>query len=467
MKTSRSPTLQILKNLYLPELVFIADRLSQDRKKWTYDKRSKSSVIRAITSNVKEEQLLCALEESCGKRMPSGDTFPDVFQFQHIVFGPLGFLNSSVERNRYDVDTITEILTKYMEGENLLETLVSSFRDKIPKEIFESVTNKDRIHKDSALKQLVLAYSSDKEICYLANELLAKERLKINVEDFYENIEYPWIITRYGIALEPKGEPINNLVNLVRKHYEEADLEPELKRYSGDFPTRLLEYCIIESPETILRRFFGTPELRKIAKKFGFVTGNIESADEIVALTLLGLGFGVPPTLAGITAYLNSLQKFKRDLSESRDVGWRSGIMSRAFVEMEKVLRDLAHFYIAFLWSEQLDDIRDDIEKRMKGLTSRRIEIKALDVLVGKRFRIKKPIERSGFGDFIALIKIANNTSQKGKSLKKKMAESFGRKCILESKEIKLIDSISPYRASFAHTKDYPGDEKNATKLSN
>ena len=456
---------QILKSLYLDELVFIADNLSKDREKWSYNKRSKNSVKTAIVSNVKEEEVAIVLKESLGKRMPSGNMFPEALQVQEIVFGPLGFLKSVTKRSHLDSMEVTDVFTKYIRGENLVEKLPDESRGKIPKEVLQIITRKEGISDISLFKQLVLTYFNDQEICDLVNKLLAKEKIKIDMTVLYENIEFlDWIITRYGLVLKPEEEPINNLVNLISKHYGEEDLGPELKAYSGDFSTKLLEYCIMESPEVILRRLFGLPALRKIAKRLGFVSDKIESADEIVALVLLGLGFDVPPTLTGATAYLNNIRKFRRDLSESRDVGVRSGVMTRVFVEMEKAMRDLVHFYTAFLWNEQLDELESDIEEEIKELSPRQVKMKALDIFIRKKrpqiFRIDKPFERLGFGDLIGLARRINNAVQEVASLKKKMAKSFGRPWILENKEIKMLDNVSPYRSSFAHTSDYPGDEK-------
>ena len=460
MKTSGLETFQILKRLYMSELIFVADKLSQDRKKWSYDKRSKRSVTMAIASNVKEEELTQVLKQSLGKRTPYGDKFPVALQFEKIVFGPLGFLKSVVKRSRYDAEAVADIFRKYVRGDNPLEKVVRESRDKIPKEVLQSVMDKQEISNKSMLTQLVLTYLSDKEICDLVNELLVKEKIKIDISGLYEDIEYPWIVTRHGLALVPKDEPISNLVNIIREHYGEENLEPELRAFSGDFSTRLLEYCIMESPEVILRRLFGLPALRRTAKELGFVSDKIENTNEVVALILLGLGFNVPPTLTGATTYLNNIQRLKRDFSESRDIGVRSGIMSRIFVEMERVMRDLTYFYTAFLWNEQLDNLESDIEKEMPELTSRQVKMKALDVFIRKKFRIKKPFERLGFGDFIGLIRTVNKAAQKVRSLKRKMARSFGRAWILENKDIKVLENISPYRSSFTHTKDYPGDEK-------
>jgi hypothetical protein len=253
MQTSPIQTSRILKGLHLTELIFIADKLSQDRKKWSYDKRSKRSVVRAIASNTEEEELMRAFEESWGKKMLAGDTFPEALQYEHIVFGPLGFLKSVAKRSRYDSEEIADVFTKYVRGENLLEKLVSESRDKIPKEVLRLVMSKEGSSQASAFNQLVLTCFNDHEIGRLVNELLAKEKIKIDIPVLYEDAEFSdWIITHYGIANRPE-DPINNLANLVSKHYGEEDLGPELKAYSGDFRTKLLEYCITESPEVILR----------------------------------------------------------------------------------------------------------------------------------------------------------------------------------------------------------------------
>lgn len=76
---------EMLKGFYLEELVFIADTLSENRKKWPYDKRSKIIIRRAIVANTKEEDLSNLIMASLGKEMPSGGSFPSVIQVQKRV----------------------------------------------------------------------------------------------------------------------------------------------------------------------------------------------------------------------------------------------------------------------------------------------------------------------------------------------------------------------------------------------
>lgn len=451
---------QMLKGLYLDELVFIADKLSRNREKWGYDKRRKSSVRKAIVSNSDEHTLTGTLKKSLGEEMPSGNSFPDVIQFEKDVLGPLGWLKSVELRSRYDADTISNIFTTYIRGTKLLEKVADEHQTKIPKDVLcQALEKKGHAYKPT-LVQLVLTYFSDKEICYLANTLLARKEIQIDIAGLYEAIEHPWIITRYGITTMPEEEPIENLANLVREYHDENDLGPELKPYSGDFKTRLLEYCIMENPEAILQRLFGLPELRQIARKLGFVSDNIGSINEVTSIILLGLGFDVPPNLIGASRYIGTIEKYGRDLSEAREAETRSGIMSQVFVMAERALRDLVYFYIFFLWRKRLEDLESSIEGEMPDLSPRQIKIKSLDLFIRKRFGIRKAFERLGFGDFASLIKAINNVTCKSELFRKKLSRRLDKKSVLEDKDTRVLDYVSPFRASFAHAKNYPGDEK-------
>jgi hypothetical protein len=449
---------QILKGLYLDELTFIADRLSIDRQKWNYDKRSKSSVRSAVVSNVDEESLSKVLTRSLGQKMPSGDSFPDILQIKKIVLGPLGFQKSVESRTRYDADAVATIFNRHVRGSGILEKVVKATRDKISKEILDLMTEIKGAFYKPTLIQLILICLSDKEICGLVNNLLANREIDIDVAGLHEDIEFQWIITRYGLIIVPEDEPIENLACLLSEYYDEDDLEPELRLYSGDFRTRLLEYCIMEDPETILQRLFGLPELRQIAKKLGFVSSKIGETPEAVSLVLLGLGFSVPPNLVGIAAYTKSIQRYGKDLSEARDAVVRSGIMSQVFTTTERTLRDLAYFYIAFLWKKKLEDLESTVEAEMPDLNPGQVKAKSLDMFIRRKFRIRKNFERLGFGDFISLIKIVNAAVGKSGLFRMKLSKSFDRTHLLQDKEIKILESISPYRSSFTHTKDYPGD---------
>jgi hypothetical protein len=457
---AKTELFKMLKGLYLDELVFIADKLSRNREKWGYDKRSKASVRKAIVSNAEEHTIASILQKSLSEEMPSGNFFPDALQIEKEVLGPLGCLKSVELRNRYDADIISKIFDRYIRGSKLLEKTMKEHQAKIPKEILSLALEKRGPSYKPTLTQLVLTYFSNKEICNLINAFLAKQEIKIDITGLYEDIEHPWIITRFGITLVPEDEPIENLAGLIREYYEEDDLGPELRPYSGDFKTKLLEYCIMENPETLLQKLFGLPELRQIAKKLGFVSDDIGTILEAISIILLGLGFDVPPSIVGASACISSIERCGRDLSEAREAGTRSGIMSQVFVIAERALHDIAYFYIFFLWRKKLEDLESTLEDEMPELSSRQVKIESLDLFILKRFGIKKAFERLGFGDLINLIKATNNAVCKSKALRKKLNRKLDRTCALENKDIRVLDSISPFRSSFAHAKNYPGDEK-------
>jgi hypothetical protein len=456
----RAGLFQMLPSLYHEELVFLADKLSQNREKWHYDKRRKSVVRNAIVSNSDEQTLARVLKKSLGEEMPSGNSFPEVLQSEKQVLGPLGCLESVEQRTRYEADTISKIFTTYLRGATLLEKVISECRANIPAEVQSSAIEKKGRQYKPTIVQLVLTYFDDKQICVLVNTLLGRKDLQVDISSLYENIEYQWIVTRYGITEAPEEEAIENLARLIRDYHNESDLGPELKPYSGDFKTRLLEYCIMENPEVVLLKLFGLPEMRRIAKKLGFASENIGTVNEVASIILLGLGFDVPPTLSGLGKHLATIEKYSRDLSETKEAEGRCAIMSQVFVIAERALRDIVYFYIFFLWSNRMKDLELTIEEEAPDLGPRQIRIKSLDLFIGKKFGIRKPFEKLGFGDFANLIRTINNVTRKSDPLRKKMSRKLGKTSVLERSDIEKLESISPFRASFAHAKNYPGDEK-------
>jgi hypothetical protein len=449
----------MLQGLYHDELIFLADKLSEKKEKWDYDKRRKTAIRKAIVTNSEEQTLVRVLKRSLGEEMPSGNSFPGVIQFEKQVFGPLGCLESVEHRSRSDADTISKMFMTYIKGAQLLEKVISACSE-IPEEVRSSALQKKGPQFRPTIVQLILAYFDDKHICNLVNTLIASKQLQIDIPNLYEDIEYPWIVTRYGITTAPEEEAIENLASLIREYHDETDLGPELKRYSGDFKTRLLEYSIMENPEIVLQKLFGLPELRRVAKKLGFASETIGTLDEVTSIILLGLGFDVPPVLSGMVKYLATIEKYGRDLSETRDAEARSAIMSQVFVVVERVLRDIVYFYIFFLWSNRMEHLKETIEDEAPDLGPRQITIKSLDLFIRKKFDIKKPFEKLGFGDFANLVKRINNTTLKSDILRKKMLRKFRRTSVLEKEDVEKLESILPFRASFAHAKNYPGDEK-------
>jgi hypothetical protein len=453
----KSSTFQLLKALHQDELIFIADLLSHNRQNWNYNKRRKAAIRDAIKSNECYDSVAQCFKKSLGREMASGDTFPRVLQIEKLVIGPLDFLASVESRSRYEADTIFNIFEGHIRSNGLVERILNDSTE-IPKDVQQNA--RQHAADKAIIVQLMLTYFTDKKICSFINKLIEEQKIKLEITSLYENVEYYWLVTKYGLALTPEGEAVEKLVDLLKETFSEEELLPELKSYSGDFQTKLLEFCIMENPQNILKDLFGLPNLRRIAKKMGFAAGQIDNIEIASSLVLIGLGFDVPPELSGISSSIANIELFQKELFESQRVERKSGIMSQIFVEIEKVIRDITYFYTGFLWKNSLEKLHEEIEQDMPQLFPRQQKLLALNRFIKRKFKVEKPFEKFGLGDYISLLKSINQRVCEKQVLVARLMKKTNRKCIIENESIKALDEISPYRSSFMHAKDYPGDEK-------
>ena len=392
--------------LYLDELIFVADKLSHGRQKWTYNKRRKANIRDAIKANSSYDEVVETFRENLGKEINEGSYFPRVLQIEKIVIGPLGLLSSIESRSRYEADTIFNIFEGHIRSKELLQNIIN-FISEIPADI---QGKSHKISNDKAASvQLVLTYFSDKRICCFINKLVEERKIKLEITGLYENVENHWLVTKYGIALVPEEEAVKNLADLIKQNYSEEELLPELKTYSGGFQTKLLEYCITDNPQVILKKLFALPDLRRIAKKMGFATSQIDNAEVASAIVLIGLGFNVPPELTGISSSMHIIERLHKEFFETQKIERKSGIMSQTFVELVKVIRDLSYFYIGCLWADSLKTIQENIEQEMPQLFPRQQKLLSLNRFVRRKFKVEKPFEKSGLGDYISLVKSINH----------------------------------------------------------
>jgi len=463
----------VLRRLYLDELIMLADKLSEGGKQWSYGRRKKANVAKSIASNTSEQEIIQSLRELCGKKIHKSlkraqprlqtnvENFPPAIQVRKIVLGPLGFLESVMDRYRSEADEIISLFEKYLKKEGDLKKLVREFQELIPKEAYSEIFVNGKNIKPKLI-QAILAYANDKTIRNSINRLLSQGDIELNIPEEYELTSFlPWRITRWGLIPHPENEAIENLTSLLKRNFKEEDLSAELRRWPGDFQTRLLEYCIIENPNEILLHLFGAPALRKITKKLGFVNvAGINDLTQLVTLVLLGLGFNIPPRLIGLHQTLESLFRLERDLKDSVSIKQKSGVMSQVYVETEGLLRDLLSFYISFLWKKDIQRIEEELEYEARELTPSQIKIKALVATVRKRLGIKKSFDRFTFGEFVGIARELNRIIEDTQSLKRKMKKTFNRGWLLPKGLLKSLDEASSYRANFVHPKKFPGDRK-------
>ncbi len=149
----------------------LADFLSNDKKKFTYDKRKKSDVAQAVIDNVKQDEIIKTLLDLRTKE----DYFPKVLQVDKILFGPLGFLTSSHKRTRSDSYSFLNIFEKYF-SEKDVELIAITLQNKIPIINVQSIINSKQDVK-SKLLQLILCYATNEETRLIINTLLSKKEV--------------------------------------------------------------------------------------------------------------------------------------------------------------------------------------------------------------------------------------------------------------------------------------------------
>ncbi len=381
---------------------------------------------------------------------------PPIVHYENIVIGPLGWIRSIEKREK-------DFLEKYSQVFNILDDkfdeestsiIISNFLyviEQIIKEpdkfklqqekkdfldIYGNRTLKYleqiKSEKDDDIRyamsiQLIHTHLEDDDLIHIVNRLIADELIKSpKVRGLYERYPYSfsdWVITPYGLIKQVpswKRRATEELAELIKKEFKQEDIEPDLEKYHGNYDLRILEYCIRENPEEISDKCFALPKLRAIAKKLGIpAASRVKNKEEIIRLILLRLGFSVPPIITGLKDYQNFLKECRIRIDKDESL---SGIMTDVYRETQNVLRDIAYFYIRFLWHEE--DINKIIRKEI-GL------------------RDYKPFEKLGLGHFIELIRTLNTKVRKDAALKERLHDSFARDYVLSKENMSILDEIS------------------------
>jgi hypothetical protein len=228
--------------------------------------------------------------------------------------------------------------------------------------------------------------------------------------------------------------PVERLAELLMMEFEKGELEPELKNYEGDFPTKVLEYCLNNDPAEIIKKMFGKPHLLNVLKSYNVAIGNINDDIDLLATYLLkSLGFPVIPKIVGIKKAINSAERCLQNIkmvSEKERVGW----MTDLYNELERILRDVFVFYSCFLFKIESNII-------------------ALNAFLKEKFGCEKPIDKLGLGDFVSHLRDLDANLSADAELKKRLEDTFKRPTILPKTYFKMLDDVSKYRKFFVHPK--------------
>jgi len=302
--------------------------------------------------------------------------------------------------------------------------------------------------------QLIETYLDDDTICDVVNCLIAEGCIEPpKVQRLYERFPYSfsdWIITPYGIFKQLSDwlrSPSKELAALVEKEFDPKYLEPDLETYQGTYSLKILGYCIRETPEKVLRKF-GIINLRKIAENLGIKAAlRISSDDELARLIILKLGFNLPPILVGLVEFDQLLDKCTNRLKKGEDI---SGVMSYVYGETERILQDIAYFYIVVLW-----------KVKTRGRKPEEVEAEINQIIRTLKVS-EKPFLKLTFGERINLMRKLTDLVHKDRELHNEFVKLFDKDKLLGHDLIKLLNLISPWRASsFAHTRSRDSKKPN------
>ena len=291
--------------------------------------------------------------------------------------------------------------------------------------------------------QLIETYLDDDMLIGIINSLIAKGHIKPpKVSGLYERFPYSfsnWIITPYGVfkISDWFRNPIKKLADLLQKKVRPKYLEPELEHYHGEYSLRVLEYCLRENPEKILKKL-GAFNLREIAEELGIsAAAKIKDEKQLIRLILLKLGFNLPPILYGLREFEKLINKCPLRLQKGEPI---SSLMSDIYGALKTILRDINYFYICFLWRIPTRYGKpDEIERQLTEVVRK---LKVSD----------KPFLRLTFGEHIKLLRTINKKMRKNKEMKNIFSEAFNRNNLVPQGIINLLDEISPSRSHlFAH----------------
>lgn len=436
--------------------------------------RKKIKIVRKIDKKQPAFELAFTADEDTFTRawieLCKEGILPLVFHYGRLTIGALGWKKSQYQRDETFLgyfSTIFEIIDKKFDQKSIDVIFGNLFNilNKVGKEPEKFQISKDlaeqlvknleyfRSEKSEGLRymmglQLIHMYMDDEDICGIINQLISTEYIDPpDVRRLYERFPYSfsdWIITPYGIFKQSPSwlkDPNKKLAALLQREFADADkkyLEPELEPYKGSYPLRVLEYCIRENPEKILR-IFGKGKLRKIAEELGVSAARkIMNEEELIRLIILRLGFDLPPILLGLIEFNQTLDSCFKRLLKKESI---SGVMADVYSETERILVDITYFYICYLWKIRTRSKKpEELEAEITNI------VRELNVS-------NKPYTRLTFGEKIKLIRTMNKELQRNKNIKDRLLDNFNRKYILPNNQVKILDEISKYRASFLHIK--------------
>jgi len=322
---SKIDLIELFVSLEKEELRELGSRLKAPLK----DDMNRGDLTRAILLNTKLDRLMSVFKDFANKK------FIIVVDSSGWILGPLGI--TTLKEN----DSINSAIVLI----RFFKNLESSTLERIAGNV--GVKRKSESGKTQGILSRL---GSKKTFDVLSNMTLSKKILQ-TPERIPQKINFD---KRYGIRFIDET-PIETLSNFLCDTFSETDLKPYLNPEYESFRDKVIAYCIQNDPSTILDTLMGAPLLKKcIAKNFGIEDLHLHSEKkELINMFLFHMGFFIPELPKGLINYVRLVESAKRIVTLTQEKNTIVGCITSAFIESEKLLKDIIVFYGAYLTHEK------------------------------------------------------------------------------------------------------------------
>lgn len=389
-----------------------------------------------ISGNTKKECLINIFtvdEKSISEaiiKLYSLNKISSVHQYKTMVLGPLGILHSCCEREKEYADIID-----FLNDFNLTDL----------RKIAESLILENTDGTKDYFVQSILTNYENESILFSIHQLSLKKLIQVPEVDKWSNL----VVTSCGI-FEIKDDvyhPKEELKDFLLKEVPHDDLISVISHELGieddslDIDISLLEYCVNNSPEKVIKKFFSYSDILKLTEKtFHQKPPKSISDDEIINCILSCIGFQMPRKLEGLKKYQEILKTaYDKNIIKVDDI---SSIAN----ETDRILKDMIQFYYKFLWNDE------ETKDFKKNLTNK------LD--------ISKPFSKLTTGELVGIIRNLNEFIKKDEKLIDRMKREFNREYLMQNKTLRILDDWVQFRNSIVH-RNIPIETKEVKNILN
>ena len=397
---------------------------------------NRGDLTRAILVNSKLECLLSVFKALATEK------FIVTVDSTGLILGPLGITTLK------DNDSINAAIVLIQFFKNS-ETQIL---DKIAKKV--GVKTKSKSEKAQAILSKL---GSKKTFDTLSNMILSKQIFQTS-HKIPQKLEFD---KRYGIRFIDET-PIETLSSFLCDEFNESDLKPHLNPEYGSFRHMVLAYCIQNDPSKILDVLMGAPQLRKcVENRFGIEKKHLHlEKKEIISTLLFHMGFFIPESPTGLINYIETIEFAKEKVTQSHEKTTIVGCITSAFIETEKLLKDLILFYGAYLTHEK----DGYLQKKKWEIES--IEREILKMCHKNKLEVLT-IEKASFGKLVGILRVLEKYVKQSPKVVEKLNEMINRTALLDTNGtlLQLLDEISSYRKFYVHDVEQRLPSKHKTAL--